>query len=217
MESFKVRGRTYKAWSAKTCSDKRPHAPHSWTNEAMVYGPYFCNGIEDTATCPCSKPCGHPIDYHHASPHETGLITICVQCYIDRKSPPDSGWVDDWEERCKILEVVAAAMYLGHDDGNEQFDMYRSLYLTRKPKEEKNMMTGIRYANARIANTQKVGTGYPKKGQGATSVTAIASNLSRLRLPMTLFRSNRRISRWLTKRTRFCSLTKYGLNGGMIL
>lgn len=35
-----------------------------------------------------------------------------------------------WQERCEELEVVAAALYLGHDDGKEQFDMYRSAYIT---------------------------------------------------------------------------------------
>jgi hypothetical protein len=34
-----------------------------------------------------------------------------------------------WQERCEELEVVAAALYLGHDDGKEQFDMYRSAYI----------------------------------------------------------------------------------------
>jgi len=35
-----------------------------------------------------------------------------------------------YSERCEELEVVAAALYLGHDDAREQFDMYRSAYLT---------------------------------------------------------------------------------------
>jgi len=34
-----------------------------------------------------------------------------------------------WRERCEELEVVAAALYLGHDDGRMQFDIYRSLYI----------------------------------------------------------------------------------------
>lgn len=33
-------------------------------------------------------------------------------------------------ERREELEVVAAALYLGHDDAKEQFDMYRDVYLT---------------------------------------------------------------------------------------
>lgn len=35
-----------------------------------------------------------------------------------------------YRERCEELEVVAAALYLGQDDAREQFDMYRSAYLT---------------------------------------------------------------------------------------
>lgn len=37
-------------------------------------------------------------------------------------------------ERREELEVCAAAMYLGHDDGNKQFDMYRAVYLVPKGK-----------------------------------------------------------------------------------
>ena len=31
--------------------------------------------------------------------------------------------------RVEELEVVAAALYLGHDEGKRQFDMYRAVYL----------------------------------------------------------------------------------------
>lgn len=36
-----------------------------------------------------------------------------------------------WRERCEELEVVAAALYLGHDDGKAQFDMYKTVYLDK--------------------------------------------------------------------------------------
>lgn len=46
-----------------------------------------------------------------------------------------------WKSRCEELEVVAAALYLGHDDAKEQFSMYREVYLADqgnvwKPTEE---------------------------------------------------------------------------------
>lgn len=34
-----------------------------------------------------------------------------------------------WQHRCEELEVVAAALYLGHDGAKEQFDMYKAVYL----------------------------------------------------------------------------------------
>lgn len=34
-----------------------------------------------------------------------------------------------WRRRCEELEVVAAALYLGHDDAKEQMDMYKAVYL----------------------------------------------------------------------------------------
>lgn len=35
------------------------------------------------------------------------------------------------KSRREELEVVAAALYLGHDDAKEQFDMYKAVYLDR--------------------------------------------------------------------------------------
>lgn len=43
---------------------------------------------------------------------------------------------DRWKLRCEQLEVVAAALYLGRDDGRELFDMYRSVYLPEPAKEQ---------------------------------------------------------------------------------
>ncbi len=50
---------------------------------------------------------------------------------------------DGWKQRCEELEVAAAAMYLGHDNGRELFEMYKSVYLstsdddtTWKPTED---------------------------------------------------------------------------------
>lgn len=48
---------------------------------------------------------------------------------------------DGWKLRCEELEVVAAALYLGHDDAKEQFSIYREVYLADqgnvwKPTEE---------------------------------------------------------------------------------
>lgn len=33
--------------------------------------------------------------------------------------------------RIEELEVVASSLYLGHDDGKEQFDMYKAVYLDK--------------------------------------------------------------------------------------
>jgi hypothetical protein len=80
MEKFTLRGQIYSAWGKMQCSDKRPHAPHSWSSEVTVYGPYFCEGIH--TTCPCAVQCGHPIDYHFVRSHENGAVPICLECYL---------------------------------------------------------------------------------------------------------------------------------------
>lgn len=36
--------------------------------------------------------------------------------------------------RIEELEVVAASLYLGHDDGEERFDMYKAVYLDKDDK-----------------------------------------------------------------------------------
>jgi len=41
-----------------------------------------------------------------------------------------------WQSRCEELEVVAAALYLGHADAKEQFDMYRSSYILTVDDDE---------------------------------------------------------------------------------
>jgi hypothetical protein len=33
-------------------------------------------------------------------------------------------------ERREELEIIAAALYLGHDDAKQQFEMYKKVYLT---------------------------------------------------------------------------------------
>ena len=38
------------------------------------------------------------------------------------------------KNRREELEVVAAALYLGHDDAKDQFDMYRTVYLNQEAK-----------------------------------------------------------------------------------
>lgn len=84
MKDFKLRGQIYKAWSSMACSDPRPHAPHSWSSEYTVYGPYFCHGIH--TECPCAKQCGHPIDYHFIRAHADGAVQMCIQCHLDQKA-----------------------------------------------------------------------------------------------------------------------------------
>jgi len=46
-------------------------------------------------------------------------------------------------ERREELEVVAAALYLGHDDAKEQFDMYRAVYLTPAREDADDQCTSI--------------------------------------------------------------------------
>jgi hypothetical protein len=43
-------------------------------------------------------------------------------------------WMETERERREELEVVAAALYLGHDDAKEQFEMYQAVYLTEVKK-----------------------------------------------------------------------------------
>lgn len=45
MNQYKVDGRTYEAWGEMQCGDKQAHAPHSWNDEVMCWGPYFCKGV----------------------------------------------------------------------------------------------------------------------------------------------------------------------------
>ena len=40
----------------------------------------------------------------------------------------------DWRSRCEELEVIAAGLYLGHDEALEQFRMYREVYLADQGK-----------------------------------------------------------------------------------
>ena len=37
-----------------------------------------------------------------------------------------------WQRRCEELEVVTAALYLGHNDAKEQMDRYKTVYLTKR-------------------------------------------------------------------------------------
>lgn len=39
-----------------------------------------------------------------------------------------------WKSRCEELEVIAAGLYLGHDEASEQFSMYREVYLADQGK-----------------------------------------------------------------------------------
>jgi hypothetical protein len=30
-------------WSHMDCRDKKPHTPHVWDSEFVIYGPYYCD------------------------------------------------------------------------------------------------------------------------------------------------------------------------------
>ncbi len=58
----------------------------------------------------------------------------CGECGVELSETFAALSDDGWKQRCEELEVAAAALYLGHDDGRELFEMYKSVYLPEPAK-----------------------------------------------------------------------------------
>jgi hypothetical protein len=82
----------------------------------------FCKDCGDE---PCA--CGHPRDCHA----NENVQPNCCECGCSGFTKESVQDLLAWKLRCEELEVIAAAFYLGHDDAKRQFDMYRSVYLTK--------------------------------------------------------------------------------------
>lgn len=68
--------------------------------------------------------------------YQLGFAAAFFECnravnqYVDTQAEGEKLW----KSRCEELEVIAAGLYLGHDEASEQLSMYREVYLANQGK-----------------------------------------------------------------------------------